>query len=204
MKLEGLRRPPSKTSLHQSRRLAASAQPGADVSDLSRLALSPTSVQLQECGTFSLQTHHWLLSDLFLLLQPSPLTLFSSFLIYLLPPSQPPVKAQVRARTSLLTLPCCQPSTSQDVLTLSSSTDSEGESGTSRKPTAGQTAATAVDSDDIQTISSGSEGDDFEDKKNLSGSLKNFGSGRTQQQESWDGVFLKQAKEWREDSNPES
>ncbi|XP_004588922.2 histone-lysine N-methyltransferase SETDB1 isoform X2 [Ochotona princeps] len=89
VKPEGLRRPPSKTSLHQSRRLAASAQPGAD-----------------------------------------------------------------------------------DVLTLSSSTDSEGESGTSRKPTAGQTAATAVDSDDIQTISSGSEGDDFEDKKNISGPAK--------------------------------
>lgn len=63
----------------------------------------------------------------------------------------------------------------QDVLTLSSSTESEGESGTSRKPTAGQTSATAVDSDDIQTISSGSEGDDFEDKKNMSGSLKHLG-----------------------------
>lgn len=62
----------------------------------------------------------------------------------------------------------------QDVLTLSSSTESEGESGTSRKPTAGQTSATAVDSDDIQTISSGSEGDDFEDKKNMSGSLEEF------------------------------
>ncbi|XP_023375175.1 histone-lysine N-methyltransferase SETDB1 [Otolemur garnettii] len=60
----------------------------------------------------------------------------------------------------------------QDVLTLSSSTESEGESGTSRKPTAGQTSATAVDSDDIQTISSGSEGDDFEDKKNMSGPMK--------------------------------
>uniref|UniRef100_H0X2F3 Histone-lysine N-methyltransferase SETDB1 n=1 Tax=Otolemur garnettii TaxID=30611 RepID=H0X2F3_OTOGA len=59
-----------------------------------------------------------------------------------------------------------------DVLTLSSSTESEGESGTSRKPTAGQTSATAVDSDDIQTISSGSEGDDFEDKKNMSGPMK--------------------------------
>lgn len=62
----------------------------------------------------------------------------------------------------------------QDVLTLSSSTESEGESGTSRKPTAGQTSATAVDSDDIQTISSGSEGDDFEDKKNMTGSLEKF------------------------------
>lgn len=63
---------------------------------------------------------------------------------------------------------------SQDVLTLSSSTESEGESGTSRKPTAGQTSAAAMDSDDIQTISSGSEGDDFEDKKNMSGSLEEF------------------------------
>ncbi|XP_053526155.1 histone-lysine N-methyltransferase SETDB1 isoform X2 [Artibeus jamaicensis] len=89
MKTEGLRRPPSKTSMHQSRRLLASAQ------------------------------------------------------------SHP-----------------------EDVLTLSSSTESEGESGTSRKPTAGQTSATAVDSDDIQTISSGSEGDDFEDKKNVSGPMK--------------------------------
>ncbi|XP_060057717.1 histone-lysine N-methyltransferase SETDB1 isoform X3 [Erinaceus europaeus] len=89
MKLEGLRRPPSKTSMHQSRRLMASAQSATD-----------------------------------------------------------------------------------DVLTLSSSTESEGESGTSRKPTVGQTSATAVDSDDIQTISSGSEGDDFEDKKNLSGPTK--------------------------------
>ncbi|EGV94813.1 Histone-lysine N-methyltransferase SETDB1 [Cricetulus griseus] len=57
-----------------------------------------------------------------------------------------------------------------DILTLSSSTESEGESGISRKPTAGQTSATAVDSDDIQTISSGSDGDDYEDKKNLTGS----------------------------------
>uniref|UniRef100_A0A8C0KPT3 Histone-lysine N-methyltransferase SETDB1 n=1 Tax=Canis lupus dingo TaxID=286419 RepID=A0A8C0KPT3_CANLU len=89
MKLEGLRRPPSKTSMHQSRRLMASAQSNTD-----------------------------------------------------------------------------------DVLTLSSSTESEGESGTSRKPTTGQTSATAVDSDDIQTISSGSEADDFEDKKNMSGPTK--------------------------------
>ncbi|XP_041493840.1 histone-lysine N-methyltransferase SETDB1 [Microtus oregoni] len=59
-----------------------------------------------------------------------------------------------------------------DILTLSSSTESEGESATSRKPTAGQTSATAVDSDDIQTISSGSEGDDFEDKKTSSGPAK--------------------------------
>uniref|UniRef100_A0A2K5JAN0 Histone-lysine N-methyltransferase SETDB1 n=1 Tax=Colobus angolensis palliatus TaxID=336983 RepID=A0A2K5JAN0_COLAP len=89
VKPEGLRRPPSKTSMHQSRRLMASAQSNPD-----------------------------------------------------------------------------------DVLTLSSSTESEGESGTSRKPTAGQTSATAVDSDDIQTISSGSEGDDFEDKKNMTGPMK--------------------------------
>ncbi|KAM9691497.1 histone-lysine N-methyltransferase SETDB1 isoform 3-T3 [Dama dama] len=89
VKPEGLRRPPSKTSMHQSRRLMASAQSNPD-----------------------------------------------------------------------------------DILTLSSSTESEGESGTSRKPTAGQTSATAVDSDDIQTISSGSEGDDFEDKKNMSGPMK--------------------------------
>ncbi|XP_007460299.1 PREDICTED: histone-lysine N-methyltransferase SETDB1 isoform X1 [Lipotes vexillifer] len=89
VKTEGLRRPPSKTSMHQSRRLMASAQSNPD-----------------------------------------------------------------------------------DILTLSSSTESEGESGTSRKPTAGQTSATAVDSDDIQTISSGSEGDDFEDKKNMSGPMK--------------------------------
>ncbi|XP_020767876.1 histone-lysine N-methyltransferase SETDB1 isoform X2 [Odocoileus virginianus] len=89
VKPEGLRRPPSKTSMHQSRRLMASAQSNPD-----------------------------------------------------------------------------------DILTLSSSTESEGESGTSRKPTTGQTSATAVDSDDIQTISSGSEGDDFEDKKNMSGPMK--------------------------------
>uniref|UniRef100_A0A8D2GUX8 Histone-lysine N-methyltransferase SETDB1 n=1 Tax=Urocitellus parryii TaxID=9999 RepID=A0A8D2GUX8_UROPR len=89
VKPEGLRRPPSKTSMHQSRRLMASAQSNPD-----------------------------------------------------------------------------------DILTLSSSTESEGESGTSRKPTPGQTSATAVDSDDIQTISSGSEGDDFEDKKNMSGPTK--------------------------------
>nr|XP_044993891.1 histone-lysine N-methyltransferase SETDB1 isoform X1 [Jaculus jaculus] len=89
VKPEGLRRPPSKTSMHQSRRLMASLQSNLD-----------------------------------------------------------------------------------DVLTLSSSTESEGESGASRKPTAGQTSATAVDSDDIQTISSGSEGDDFEDKKNMSGPMK--------------------------------
>lgn len=89
LKTEGLRRPPSKTSLHQSRRLLASAQSHPD-----------------------------------------------------------------------------------DVLTLSSSTESEGESGTSRKPITGQTSAAAVDSDDIQTISSGSEGEDFEDKKNMSGQTK--------------------------------
>ncbi|XP_004689607.1 PREDICTED: histone-lysine N-methyltransferase SETDB1 isoform X1 [Condylura cristata] len=88
-KAEGLRRPPSKTSMHQSRRLLASAHASPD-----------------------------------------------------------------------------------DVLTLSSSTESEGESGASRKPAAGQTSAAAADSDDIQTISSGSEGDDSEDKKNMSGPTK--------------------------------
>ena len=74
--------------------------------------------------------------------------------------------------SSPFTLLSSHPSVSQDVLTLSSSTESEGESGTSRKPTTGQTSTTAVDSDDIQTISSGSEADDFEDKKNMSGSLE--------------------------------
>uniref|UniRef100_A0A8C0KMS3 Histone-lysine N-methyltransferase SETDB1 n=1 Tax=Canis lupus dingo TaxID=286419 RepID=A0A8C0KMS3_CANLU len=74
--------------------------------------------------------------------------------------------------SSPFTLLSSHPSVSQDVLTLSSSTESEGESGTSRKPTTGQTSATAVDSDDIQTISSGSEADDFEDKKNMSGPTK--------------------------------
>lgn len=80
-----------------------------------------------------------------------------------------------RARTRVgpfRSLPFLLTLVSQEVLTLSSSTESEGESGTSRKPATGQTSATAVDSDDIQTISSGSEADDFEDKKNMSGSLE--------------------------------
>uniref|UniRef100_A0A8C5X2A4 Histone-lysine N-methyltransferase SETDB1 n=1 Tax=Malurus cyaneus samueli TaxID=2593467 RepID=A0A8C5X2A4_9PASS len=51
----------------------------------------------------------------------------------------------------------------QDVLTLSSSTDSDGENG---RALAGQAPGTANDSDDIQTISSGSE--EEEDKKNPS------------------------------------
>lgn len=34
MKVEGLRRPPSKTSMHQSRRLLAAAQAHTDVSGL--------------------------------------------------------------------------------------------------------------------------------------------------------------------------
>lgn len=50
----------------------------------------------------------------------------------------------------------------QDVLTLSSSTDSDGEH------RAGQAPGTANDSDDIQTISSGSEEEEGEDKKNQS------------------------------------
>uniref|UniRef100_A0A7M4EJ13 SET domain bifurcated histone lysine methyltransferase 1 n=1 Tax=Crocodylus porosus TaxID=8502 RepID=A0A7M4EJ13_CROPO len=55
-----------------------------------------------------------------------------------------------------------QPST-DDVLTLSSSTDSEGENG---QTASGQAQGNANDSDDIQTISSGSEEED--DKKNPS------------------------------------
>lgn len=50
----------------------------------------------------------------------------------------------------------------QDVLTLSSSTDSEGEH------RAGHAPGTANDSDDIQTISSGSDEEEGEDKKNQS------------------------------------
>ncbi|NWR41833.1 SETB1 methyltransferase, partial [Regulus satrapa] len=50
----------------------------------------------------------------------------------------------------------------EDVLTLSSSTDSDGEH------RAGQAPGTTNDSDDIQTISSGSEEEEGEDKKNLS------------------------------------
>jgi hypothetical protein len=40
MKPEGLRRPPSKASMHQSRRLMASAQSNPDVSDLHKLYLT--------------------------------------------------------------------------------------------------------------------------------------------------------------------
>ncbi|NXA83643.1 SETB1 methyltransferase, partial [Thryothorus ludovicianus] len=54
------------------------------------------------------------------------------------------------------------PPPSEDVLTLSSSTDSDGEH------RAGQAPGTANDSDDIQTISSGSEEEEGEDKKNPS------------------------------------
>ncbi|NXC41816.1 SETB1 methyltransferase, partial [Penelope pileata] len=54
-----------------------------------------------------------------------------------------------------------------DVLTLSSSTDSEGENG---QAAAGQAQGTTNDSDDIQTISSGSEEEEGDDKKNPSGS----------------------------------
>uniref|UniRef100_A0A8C6YTL0 Histone-lysine N-methyltransferase SETDB1 n=1 Tax=Nothoprocta perdicaria TaxID=30464 RepID=A0A8C6YTL0_NOTPE len=62
-----------------------------------------------------------------------------------------------------------QPS-ADDVLTLSSSTDSEGENG---QAAAGQAPGTTNDSDDIQTISSGSEEEEGDDKKNpLSGLVK--------------------------------
>lgn len=44
VKLEGLRRPPSKTSMHQSRRLMASAQSNPDVSDFLKLYLTQPSV----------------------------------------------------------------------------------------------------------------------------------------------------------------
>ncbi|NXY13809.1 SETB1 methyltransferase, partial [Atrichornis clamosus] len=57
------------------------------------------------------------------------------------------------------------PPASDDVLTLSSSTDSEGENG---QVLAGQAPGTGNDSDDIQTISSGSEEEEGEDKKNPS------------------------------------
>ncbi|NWI94205.1 SETB1 methyltransferase, partial [Pitta sordida] len=53
----------------------------------------------------------------------------------------------------------------EDVLTLSSSTDSEGDNG---QVPAGQVPGTTNDSDDIQTISSGSEEEEGEDKKNPS------------------------------------
>lgn len=51
------------------------------------------------------------------------------------------------------------------MLTLSSSTDSEGENG---QAAAGQAQGTTNDSDDIQTISSGSEEEEGDDKKNPS------------------------------------
>ncbi|XP_053906793.1 histone-lysine N-methyltransferase SETDB1 isoform X1 [Cuculus canorus] len=58
--------------------------------------------------------------------------------------------------------------TTDDVLTLSSSTDSEGENG---QAAGGQAPGTTNDSDDIQTISSGSDEEEGDDKKNsLSGS----------------------------------
>ncbi|KAM9368513.1 histone-lysine N-methyltransferase SETDB1 [Phaethornis superciliosus] len=53
----------------------------------------------------------------------------------------------------------------EDVLTLSSSTDSEGEAG---QAAAGQAQGTTNDSDDIQTISSGSEEEEGDEKKNPS------------------------------------
>ncbi|NXG15894.1 SETB1 methyltransferase, partial [Grallaria varia] len=53
----------------------------------------------------------------------------------------------------------------EDVLTLSSSTDTDGENG---QVPAGQAPGTANDSDDIQTISSGSEEEEGDDKKNPS------------------------------------
>ncbi|NXV70868.1 SETB1 methyltransferase, partial [Atlantisia rogersi] len=58
-----------------------------------------------------------------------------------------------------------QQPTTDDVLTLSSSTDSEGENG---QAAAGQAQGTTNDSDDIQTISSGSEEEEGDDKKNPS------------------------------------
>ncbi|XP_027767162.1 histone-lysine N-methyltransferase SETDB1-like [Empidonax traillii] len=79
------------------------------------------------------------------------------------------------SRTALLqsrrhSLPLQPPS--EDVLTLLSSTDSDGENG---QVPAGQAPGTANDSDDIQTISSGSE--EEEDKKNPS-----LGSGPVKRQ----------------------
>lgn len=66
----------------------------------------------------------------------------------------------------------------QDVLTVSSSTESEGENG----PTAaGQGQATTNDSDDIQTISSGSEDEEGDEKRNpSSGSGEDGGRGGAQ------------------------
>ncbi|NXY82699.1 SETB1 methyltransferase, partial [Alcedo cyanopectus] len=61
-----------------------------------------------------------------------------------------------------------QVGTPRDVLTLSSSTDSEGENG---QGGTGQAQGTTNDSDDIQTISSGSEEEEGDEKKNpLAGS----------------------------------
>lgn len=54
VKPEGLRRPPSKTSMHQSRRLMASAQPNPDVSGLSQAVPYPAScfrVCVKECSS---------------------------------------------------------------------------------------------------------------------------------------------------------
>lgn len=65
----------------------------------------------------------------------------------------------------------------QDVLTLSSSTDSDGEH------RAGQAPGTN-DSDDIQTISSGSEEEEGEDKKNAS-SGSGEGGTRAEGQKFW-------------------
>ena len=55
VKAEGLRRPPSKTSMHQSRRLMASAQSNPDVSDLSQAVPYPAFCFIQSLskGTFS-------------------------------------------------------------------------------------------------------------------------------------------------------
>ncbi|XP_075763582.1 histone-lysine N-methyltransferase SETDB1 isoform X3 [Pelodiscus sinensis] len=78
---------------------------------------------------------------------------------------RPPSKTTVHQSRRLLAPP--QQAT-DDVLTLSSSTDSEGDNG---QPAAGQAQGNANDSDDIQTISSGSEEEDVEDKKNSSSGL---------------------------------
>uniref|UniRef100_G1MQP3 SET domain bifurcated histone lysine methyltransferase 1 n=1 Tax=Meleagris gallopavo TaxID=9103 RepID=G1MQP3_MELGA len=56
-----------------------------------------------------------------------------------------------------------------DVLTLSSSTDSDGDNGPKVE---GQPQGAANDSDDIQTISSGSEEEEGDEKKNPSGPMK--------------------------------
>ncbi|NXX80285.1 SETB1 methyltransferase, partial [Urocolius indicus] len=84
-------------------------------------------------------------------------------------PSPPKLEGVRRpaSKTALLQsrrhCPTAQPS--NDVLTLSSSTDSEGENG---QAAAGQAPGTINDSDDIQTISSGSEEEEGDDKKNPS------------------------------------